>query len=155
MKKAYEIANSDFRESTKQGFYLTTFSFIRGTYGLRISVIGCMILEETPSPDFVRGKIEINKEKIFVVDPKVLNGLEPTPVNGQTCIVIVEPELNGRKIKLGIIVQDVSEVLNIASSKLDKDQSSKNTNIDFILQLGNKDENLLLLKKMEPLLKLR
>ena len=122
--------------------FLTVFAFVRGGYGLRISVVGCMELIEFPEQNsLVRGFIEYGGEKIAVIDPKILSDSEITPINSQTCLVIIEPKVGSSVKKVAVIVEDLSEVLNIASYKIDNyEESRRNCNIDFVLKLGSESD---------------
>ena len=124
--------------------FLTTFAFVRGGCGLRVSVVGCMELVEFSNiDDMVRGYIEYRGDKIAVIDPRLIHDSHPTPIDSQTCIVLVEPEVSGKRIRIGVIVEDLSEVLNIASYKMDKSSRTQGSaNINFILEIGREDDSL-------------
>lgn len=131
--------------------FLTTFAFVRGGCGLRVSVVGCMeLLEFDKIDDMVRGYIEYRGDKIAVVDPRLIHDTRATPIDSQTCIVLVEPEVSGRKIKLGVVVEDLSEVLNIASYKMDRSSKMQGSmNINFILEIGREDDALSLARVID------
>lgn len=122
--------------------FLTAFAFIRGGYGLRISVVGCMELTEFMEPEsFVRGFIDYRDEVVAVIDPRILSESQTTPITGQTCLVIIEPKVGSQAKKMAVVVEDLSEVLNIASYKMDEsDDSRRNSNIDFVLKLGRESD---------------
>lgn len=121
--------------------FLTTFAFVRGACGLRVSVVGCMeVVEFSSIDDVVRGYIEYRGDKIAVVDPHLVHESLPTPIDSQTCIVLVETEVSGKRVRLGVIVEDLSEVLNIASYKMDSSSRMRGSaNINFILEIGRED----------------
>lgn len=154
MEKTYDLADAELtNQQLHHNSYLTTFSFIRGSYGLRISVIGCMELGEIQTEEpILRGIIELRNERIAIIDPRVVNGLESTPIDGQTCIVVVEPVISGQRLKIGVIVEDLSEVLNIASCKMDKQSSQNSMNVNFILKLGRENEGTELIEKISEYL---
>ena len=132
--------------------FLTTFAFVRGGCGLRVSVVGCMELVEFVGniDDMVRGYIEYRGDRIVVVDPCLAHDSQPTPIDSQTCIVLVEPEVFGKRIRIGVIVEDLSEVLNIASYKMDKSSRTQGSaNINFILEIGREDDSLRLTKVID------
>jgi purine-binding chemotaxis protein CheW len=137
--------------------YLTTFAFVRGQYGLRISVVGCLELNSVEDPnEFVVGFTEIRGDVVAVIDPRAMFNLGSTPLEGQTCIVLIEPLIDGNKIKLGVLVEDISEVLNIASHNMGSARMSENepgsVNIDFILKLGKQANSRNLLSKIDEVL---
>lgn len=137
--------------------HLTTFAFVRGQYGLRISVVGCLELNAVEDPNaFVVGYTEIRGDVVAVIDPRSMFDLGSTPLEGQTCIVIIEPMIDGNKIKLGVLVEDISEVLNIASYNMGSvrmaDDEPGSVNIDFILKLGKQANSRNLLGKIDEVL---
>lgn len=148
------VSHSSSRATYSRGRFtkfLTAFDFARGSYGLRISVVGCMeLVEFEESANFVRGFIELRDEKIAVIDPRILFEINSTPIDSQTCIVIAENFVGGKKIKVGVVVEDLSEVLNIASYKMDgSDVMNHSINIDFILKLSKKSDTLDMLRDIE------
>lgn len=136
--------------------FLTVFAFIRGSYGLRISVVGCMGLTEfSERNNFVRGYIEHRGEKIAVIDPKMLFESDLTPINEQTCIVIIEPRIGSGSVRMAVIVEDLSEVLNIVSYKMEQqDEPHRSANIDFVLKLGRESDMFELVRSIGKSLEL-
>lgn len=147
------ISTADYSEGCCK--FLTTFAFVRGSCGLRVSVVGCMELVEFDNvEDMVRGYIEYRGDKIAVIDPHLIHTNLPTPIGPQTCIVLIEPEISGEKIRLGVVVEDLSEVLNVASLKMDKAPGTQgSTNINFILEIGREDDVLSITKVIDSSMK--
>jgi len=70
-------------------------------------------------PPFLRGVINLRGSVVPVIDLSVRFGHPSTEVAKRTCIVILELEQEGKYIALGIMVDHVSEVLEIAESEID------------------------------------
>ncbi|HVX84752.1 MAG TPA: chemotaxis protein CheW [Phycisphaerae bacterium] len=123
------------------GKYLT-FALGAEEYGLEIlkvrEIIGYMEITAVPhTPAHVRGVINLRGQVISVVDLRARFGLAAMERTDETCIIVVEISSEGRRICMGIIVDRVSEVLNIAASNIE-DAPSFGTNIDtsYILGMG-------------------
>lgn len=110
------------RESL-QGKYLTFF-LDNEEYGLEIikvkEIIGMMNITFLPkTPHYVKGVINLRDKVIPVMDLRLKFGFKEADVTEKTCIVVVEISKNERKITIGIIVDAVSEVLNINSEDIE------------------------------------
>ncbi|BDU75531.1 chemotaxis protein CheW [Mesoterricola sediminis] len=70
-------------------------------------------------PDFIRGVINLRGAVVPVVDLSVRFGRTPTDVARRTCVVILEVPSEGGTVELGILVDNVSEVLDIAEADIE------------------------------------
>jgi purine-binding chemotaxis protein CheW len=130
------------RDASRGGKYLT---FARGTeeYGIEIlkvrEIIGYMEITAVPrTPDYVRGVINLRGHVISVVDLRAKFSMPPADRTEQTCIIVVEiTGQDGRKLSTGIVVDRVSEVLNILAENVE-DPPAFGTAVrtDFILGMG-------------------
>ncbi len=101
----------------KEGKYLT-FTLGGEEYGIGIlkikEIIGMMHVTTMPqTPDFVKGVINLRGKVIPVMDLRLRFGMAAMDYTERTCIIVVEIEGNGGTIQIGIVVESVSEVLNI------------------------------------------
>ncbi|HLO65973.1 MAG TPA: chemotaxis protein CheW [Holophaga sp.] len=70
-------------------------------------------------PEFIRGVINLRGAVVPVIDLSVRFGRPPTEVARRTCIVILEVPWQGGEVELGVVVDHVSEVLDIAVSEIE------------------------------------
>jgi len=110
-------------QTDKSGKYLT-FMLGDEEYGLEIlrvrEIIGLMSITEVPrTPPYVRGVINLRGKIIPVVDLRVKFGMETIDVTEETCIIVVDIILNEEQIEMGILVDKVSEVLDILSDDIE------------------------------------
>jgi len=128
-------------EAGLAGKYLT---FALGTeeFGLEIlkvrEIIGYMEITAVPkAPHYVKGIINLRGNVIRVVDLRMMFGMEQTAVTDQTCIIVVESVSDNRRIQTGIVVDHVSEVLDISAEQIEEsprlDGAARS---DFILGIG-------------------
>ena len=108
---------------TRGGKYLT-FALANEEYGLEIlkvrEIIGYMDITAVPrTPAHVKGVINLRGQVISVVDLRSRFGMPETPATDQTCIIVVEINSDGRRVSMGIVVDRVSEVLNIPEANIE------------------------------------
>jgi purine-binding chemotaxis protein CheW len=106
-----------------QGKYLT-FKLANEEYGLEImkvrEIIGIMDITKLPkTPDFVKGVINLRGKVIPVVDLRLKFGLEEVDYTDKTCIIVVEIGSDGEAYQMGIIVDAVSEVMNVSVDEIE------------------------------------
>lgn len=145
------------KASSHAGKFLT-FSLGREEYGLEIlkvrEIIGYIDVTAIPqTPMFVRGVINLRGQVIAVVDLRSKFGMEPTKRTDQTCIIVVETQGRSRKINTGIVVDRVSEVLDIAAESIEDAPSlGPATASEFILGMGKIGEHVKILLDIDKVL---
>jgi len=127
--------------ANKEGKYLT-FSLAGEEYGIGIlkvkEIIGLMAITTVPqTPSYVKGVINLRGKLIPVVDLRLKFGMEPMEYTDRTCIVVVEIRGAERTVLMGIVVDSVSEVLNIKGSEIeDTPNFGSKLNTAFILGMA-------------------
>lgn len=107
------IDNIEIFEDTQRGKYLT-FKIGNEDYGIEIShvteIIGIQEITNVPElPDYLKGIINLRGKIIPVMDVRLRFKKEPIEYNDRTCVIVID--IND--ISIGLIVDTVSEVLNI------------------------------------------
>ena len=124
-----------------EGKYLT-FSLGQEEYGIEITrvieIIGIMPFTALPqTPDYIKGVINLRGKVIPVIDLRLKFGMEEREHTDQTCIIVIEFYQDGQKVQIGLIVDSVSEVLNVDSEDLEETPKFGITlNTDFILAMA-------------------
>jgi purine-binding chemotaxis protein CheW len=124
-------------QSTRAGKYLT-FALAEEEYGLEIlkvrEIISMSEITSVPkTPDYVKGVINLRGKVIPVIDLRLKFTMEEAPYTDETCIIVVD--VNG--IEMGIIVDHVSEVLDIAGDDIeDAPEFGASVDINFIIGMG-------------------
>jgi purine-binding chemotaxis protein CheW len=67
-------------------------------------------------PNFVRGVINLRGAVVPVIDLQARLGRSIAPVGKKTCVIIFDASREGEKLELGLMVEAVSEVIDIAPS---------------------------------------
>lgn len=123
----------------KTGKYLT-FSLEKEEYGIGIlkvkEIIGMMPITGVPrTPDFVKGVINLRGKVIPIIDLRLKFDMESIPYNDRTCIIVVEIDSADSTVLIGIVVDSVSEVLNIREDEIE-DTPAFGTKLDTNYILG-------------------
>ena len=107
----------------REGKYLT-FALADEEYGISVlkvkEIIGMMSITTVPqTPGFVKGVINLRGKVIPVVDLRLKFGIEAAEYTERTCIIVVEIDGASGAILMGIVVDAVSEVLNITGENIE------------------------------------
>jgi len=96
-------------------------------------------LTEVPMmPGFIRGVINLRGSVVPVVDLSARFGRDKTEVSRRTCIVIIEVEGSDEsKLDIGVMVDSVSEVLEIPRSEIEPPPAfGAKIRVDFMHGMG-------------------
>jgi len=123
----------------REGKYLT-FAMAEEEYGIGIlkikEIIGMMSITTIPqTPEFVKGVINLRGKVIPVVDLRLRFGMDAIDYTERTCIIVVEIEGQSGTVMIGIVVDSVSEVLNIRGGDIE-DTPTFGTKLDTEYILG-------------------
>ena len=107
-----------------QGGKYLTFTMANEEYGIGIlkikEIIGMMPITSVPqTPAFVKGVINLRGKVIPVVDLRLRFGMEANDYTERTCIIVVEITGQSGTVMIGIVVDSVSEVLNIKGEEIE------------------------------------
>ena len=105
------------------GKYLT-FALGKEEYGIGIlkvrEIIGLMEITAVPhTPRYIKGVINLRGSVIPVLDLRTKFDMEGQDYTDRTCIIVVEVQGESGTVMVGMIVDSVSEVLNIAESEIE------------------------------------
>ncbi len=140
-----------------EGKYLT-FSLLEEEYGISIlkvkEIIGMMTITTVPqTPPFIKGVINLRGKVIPVMDLRLRFGLPGCDYTDRTCIMVVEIRTAGSQLTIGVVVDSVSEVLNIKSEDIEPAPSfGSQINTDYILGMAKKDKGVKILLDIDRVL---
>ena len=135
---------------TIQGKYLT-FQLMGEIYGLQIlkvqEIISLLNITRVPrTPHYVLGVINLRGKVIPVIDMRLKFGLEKSERTERTCIIVVQISRGQNSITIGIIVDEVSEVMNVRSSQISPTPPmGASVNTDFIMGMGKVEDSVIML----------
>ena len=100
-------------------------------------------------PDFVRGVINLRGAVVPVIDLQARFGRPAAAVGKKTCIVIFDAVREGERVELGLLVDAVSEVIDIAADQIEPPPNfGTSVQRDFIRGMGKVDKRFLII--LEP-----
>ena len=142
----------------REAKYLT-FALSSEEYGIGIlkikEIIGMMPITAVPqTPEFVKGVINLRGKVIPVMDLRLRFGMDTIEYTERTCIVVVE--IGGRTgtVMIGIVVDSVSEVLNIKGEDIEKTPTfGTRLNTDYILGMAKMQAGVKILLDIDRVLK--
>jgi len=141
----------------REGKYLT-FTLDNEEYGIGIlkikEIIGMMPITTIPqTPDFVKGVINLRGKVIPVMDLRLRFGMEAMDYTERTCIIVVEIEGQSGTVMIGIVVDSVSEVLNINGKDIeDTPTFGSRLDTDYILGMAKMEGGVKILLDIDRVL---
>ena len=110
------------------------------------------ILEESSitkvpqTPDFMRGVINLRGSVVPVIDMRLKFGMSRTEKTVNTCIIVVEVQLEDEVIVLGALADSVQEVIEREPSQIEAaPHIGSRLNTDFIRGMGKQDSNFVII----------
>ena len=153
-----ETMNQAIKATTiKTGKYLT-FTLDEEEYGIGIlkvkEIIGMMPITSVPrTPAFVKGVINLRGKVIPVMDLRVKFDMGAIPYTDRTCIIVVEIDSEEGTVLIGIVVDAVSEVLNIQEEEIEETPAfGTKLNTDYILGMAKTEGRVKILLNIDKVL---
>lgn len=158
---AAEPAATDDRErqdvSGLAGQYLT-FYLGDEEYGSPIlqvkEIVEFTSLTTVPTtPPWIRGVMNLRGSVIPVVDLGRKFGRPETAVTRRTCVVIVEVDIEGEQSGVGVMVDGVSQVIDLPQDRIEPPPAfGTSVQVDYLLGMGKTDGGFILLLNIERIL---
>jgi len=133
------------------GKYMT-FKLAREEYGLEILKVLEIIrlMEITPAPqmrEYFRGIINLRGKVIPVIDLRLKLGMDRADATDQSVIIVVQCAAGRRTLTMGVLVDQVLEVLSIDAAQIEPPPSFGQSadDIDFVLGIGKADDRVIFL----------
>ncbi|WP_394222888.1 chemotaxis protein CheW [Alteromonas gracilis] len=102
------------------------------------------------SPEFMQGVINLRGQVIPVVDLRVLFSMHVSEVTLDTCIIIIDVDVDGEENPIGIVADSVKEVVEFNVSKI---QAAPKIGLSvdnrFIYGMVEQEHNLLILLSIQ------
>ncbi|MCH8344356.1 MAG: purine-binding chemotaxis protein CheW [Planctomycetes bacterium] len=122
-------------------------------YGLEIlrvrEIIGIIDITPLPqTPDYVKGVINLRGKIIPVIELRSKFSMPSVAYTEQTCVIVVEVSEDDStdQFQMGVIVDNVSEVLDIAREQIEPPPDfGCRINTDYILGMGKVKERVVIL----------
>jgi purine-binding chemotaxis protein CheW len=107
----------------RSGKYLV-FHLGREEFGIRVlnvrEIMGIQDITAVPhTPPYVKGVINLRGKVVPVVDLRLKFGLPPQEYTARTCIIVVQARGDSGLMFMGVAVDGVAEVLNLAAGDIE------------------------------------
>ncbi|MCP4346245.1 MAG: ABC transporter substrate-binding protein [Desulfobacterales bacterium] len=141
----------------KEGKYLT-FTLGVQEFGIDIlkirEIIGMMPIRTVPQlPHFIKGVINLRGKVIPVMDLRLRFGMDEFDYTDRTCIIVLEHEIDGNNIRMGIAVDSVSEVMTFKASVIEETPSfGVKVDTSHILAVAKTEEGVKILLNVDHVL---
>ena len=98
------------------------------------------------TPEFMRGVINLRGSVVPVIDLKLNFSMQRTEQTINTCIIVVEVNLHGEAIVLGVLADSVQEVVEMEPNLIEPaPKLGTKLNTEFIKGMGKIGENFVMI----------
>jgi purine-binding chemotaxis protein CheW len=145
--------NQNEQKKNLSGKYLTFF-LGNEEYGIAIlkviEIIGVMEITAVPrTPRFIKGVINLRGKVIPIMDLRLKFDMEAKEQTDETVVIVVEAQ----GIEMGIVVDKVSEVLDISGNQIEDTPSfGVDVDTDYILGIGKINSKVKLLLDIDKII---
>ena len=102
------------------------------------------------TPDFLRGVINLRGNVIPVVDLRRMFSMGSTEASVNACIIIVEVEMDGEEMILGLLADSVQEVLELPRAQIEKPPKfGARLKNEFLQGMGRREDHLLMILSID------
>ncbi len=104
------------------------------------------------TPDFMRGVINLRGSVVPVVDMRLKFGMSMTEQTVNTCIIVVEINLDGDSLVLGALADSVQEVVEMEAESIEPaPHIGTKLNTDFIRGMGKIDDHFVMILDIDKI----
>lgn len=98
------------------------------------------------TPDYMRGVINLRGSVVPVVDMRLKFGMAMTEKTVNTCVIIVEVEIDGEKMVMGAMADAVQEVLDLEPDQIEPaPRLGTKMNTEFIKGMGKHNDQFIII----------
>ncbi len=151
------VANGEQSLAHLAGKYLT-FKTGKEEYGLGIlkvqEIIGMMKVTRVPRVQYcIRGVINLRGKVIPIIDLRRRLAMPEVPDTPRTCIIVVQTMREKYPVTMGLIVDEVSEVVDIPAEQIEASPHfSHEVQSEFLLGMGKVHKRVIVLLDIDRIL---
>uniref|UniRef100_Q01VJ8 Chemotaxis protein CheW n=1 Tax=Solibacter usitatus (strain Ellin6076) TaxID=234267 RepID=Q01VJ8_SOLUE len=115
--------NAAAQADTRAGKYLT-FQLANEEFGIRVlkvrEIMGIQEITAVPqTPAHIKGVINLRGKVVPVIDLRLKFGVAAAEYTQRTCIIVTQVQGENGPVMMGIVVDGVSEVLNLTGAEIE------------------------------------
>lgn len=108
------------------------------------------ITEVPKAPEYMKGVINLRGIVLPVIDTRIKFGMTPTEYTTNTCIIVLDIQVDGEVIQIGALVDAVQAVLEIDKGKIMPPPSiGSKYRSEFIEGVANIDDKFIMILDMD------
>ena len=136
----------DSRVGKYLSFYVGPEEFAIAVLGVR-EIMGMQDITAVPhTPVYVKGIINLRGKVVPVVDLRLKFGMTIAEKTVNTCVIIVEVEMEGEKVVMGAMADAVQEVLDLEPDQIEPPpRIGTKLNTDFIRGMGKHADQFIII----------
>jgi chemotaxis signal transduction protein len=145
------------REASDVAQFLT-FSVADEEYGISVLRVREILEYDTVTkvprtPDFIRGVINLRGRVVPVVDLAVRFGLPASAATKRSCVVIVEIDLHGEPLVIGLLTDAVNQVIELGPEEIEAPPSfGARVDVAYLKGMGRAGKRFVLLLEIDRVL---
>lgn len=138
---------------------MLTFALGEEHYGVFIlnvkEIVGMMPITRVPNtPSFIKGIVNLRGNIIPIMDIRLKFGIEEIPYNERTCIIIIQINVKGKGKLIGVVVDAVSEVVNILAEDVEPPpEYGIQAEDNFIVGIGKVKNKVIIILDIDKVVK--
>lgn len=119
--------------------------------GKVLNILEMTKITEVPrSPSYMKGVINLRGAVLPVIDTRIKFGMSPTTYTGNTCIVVMDIELDSESVHVGALVDSVQAVIEIDDNQILPPPSiGHKYRSEFIDGVANINESFIMILNMD------
>jgi len=135
-----------------------TFKLGEEEFGAHVSqvlnILDMTKITDVPkSPDYMKGVINLRGTVLPVIDTRIKFSMSETEHSTNTCIIVLDLELDGEPVNIGAIVDEVVSVVDIEESQVEPPPSIGNKyKSEFITGMAKIEDRFVMLLDMQKVL---
>lgn len=151
------ILSENIKSMATPGKYMV-FVLAGEEYGIDIlkvqEIIGVIDVTRVPKmPKYIKGVINLRGKIIPVINLRMKFGIEEIEYTEKTCIIVVQVARGLKSVTMGVVVDEVEEVVDISSEQLEATPDfGSQIDMEFIMGVGKIDNSVKLLLDIDKIL---
>lgn len=142
-------------ETSSESRQYVTFSLAEELFGVEVTrareILSLTPVTKVPqTPDYLLGVINLRGQVVPVVDMRLKLGLPAGEETEDTCIIVIEVQVDGEAIVVGALADAVREVLEVRDDQIEPPpRLGTKLNVEFISGMGKIGEQFLILLNID------
>lgn len=106
----------------------------------------CDVTRVPQTPDYMLGVINLRGSVVPVINMRLKFGMDDIELTRDSCIVVVEVDVDGETVVVGALADSVREVLDLEPSQIEPPpRIGTRLNTEFIKGMGNLDDRFVII----------